>query len=123
MATVLIVDDHPDVCRVVARLVRTIGHSSDTAESGEGALEYLRDHIPDLVILDAMMPRVDGMQVLKSIRLDPRTRQVPVVMYSAMSDPEFKRRAIASGANDYWVKGSFNLDQLDAGINNFLQAH
>jgi CheY-like chemotaxis protein len=120
VATVLIVDDHPDVCRVVSRLVRTIGHSAESAEGGELALAYLRDHIPDLVILDAMMPRVDGLQVLKSIRTDPRTRDVPVVMFSALSDPEFQTRAIKAGANQYWVKGNLNLDQLDQGITGLL---
>ena len=123
LATVLIVDDHPDVCRVVSRLVRTIGHRADSANGGEGALEYLRDHVPDLVILDAMMPRIDGMQVLKSIRTDPRTREVPVVMFTALSDPEFKSRALEEGANDFWVKGQFNLEQFDQGIQGLLPHH
>ena len=120
MATVLIVDDHPDVCRVVSRLVRTIGHRADAAHGGEPALAYLRDKVPDLIILDAMMPRVDGLQVLKSVRTDPRTRDVPVVMFTALSDPEFKRTAIEEGANDLWVKGQFNLEQFDEGIQGLL---
>jgi CheY-like chemotaxis protein len=120
LATVLIVDDHPDVCRVVSRLVRTIGHRADSAHGGEPALQYLRDKVPDLIILDAMMPRVDGLQVLKSVRTDPRTREVPVVMFTALSDPEFKRTAIEEGANDLWVKGQFNLEQFDQGIQGLL---
>ena len=120
MATVLIVDDHPDVCRVVSRLVRTIGHRADSAHGGEVALAYLRDKVPDLIILDAMMPKVDGLQVLKSVRTDPRTRDVPVVMFTALSDPEFRSRAMEEGANDLWVKGQFNLEQFDQGIQGWL---
>lgn len=120
MATVLVVDDHPDVCRVVSRLVRTCGHQSESATGGEEALDYLRDHVPDLIILDVMMPRIDGLQVLQSIRNDPRTRHVPVVMFSALGDPESRNRAMQQGATDYWVKGAIALDQLDAGLTKYI---
>jgi PleD family two-component response regulator len=100
--------------------VRTIGHRADSAHGGETALAYLRDKVPDLIILDAMMPKVDGLQVLKSVRTDPRTRDVPVVMFTALSDPEFRNRAMKEGANDLWVKGQFNLEQFDEGIQGLL---
>src|SRR5690349_3581461 len=103
MAKVLIVDDHDDICRVMARLVRRAGHEAEYVTGGEAALEYLRAAgapLPDLVILDVMMPRVDGLQVLRAVREDERTAGVPVVMFSAMSDARFQERALNCGASD-----------------------
>jgi CheY-like chemotaxis protein len=122
MAKVLIVDDHDDICRVMARLVRRAGHEAEYVTSGEAALDYLRaaDALPDLVILDVMMPRVDGLQVLRAVRADERTVHVPVVMFSAMSDARFQERALKCGASDYWVKGALDLAQLDHHLIRFL---
>jgi CheY-like chemotaxis protein len=122
MAKVLIVDDHDDICRVMARLVRRSGHEADYVTSGEAALDYLRAApvLPDLVILDVMMPRVDGLQVLRAVREDERTAGVPVVIFSAMSDARFRERALTTGAADYWVKGAMDLAQLDDHLLRYL---
>jgi len=59
-----------------------------------------------------MMPGLDGLGVLRQIRADPRTADIPVIMFTAMYDETFRDRALAAGANDVWVKGSFDLDNL-----------
>ena len=123
MAKVLIVDDHDDICRVMARLVRRSGHEAEYVTSGEAALDYLRADnlaVPDLVILDIMMPRVDGLQVLRAVREDERTVSLPVVMFSAMSDARVRERALMTGASDYWVKGAMDLSQLDEHLLRYL---
>jgi DNA-binding response OmpR family regulator len=120
VATVLIVDDNEDICRVLARLVRASGHAADVAHGGQEAVEYLADHRPDMVILDIMMPRVDGLDVLRTVRADPRTAGVPVVMFSAAGDGKLRDRALMQGANEYWVKGSLDLSELDKQLHAYL---
>ena len=113
MGRVLVVDDHEDIRRMFARLVRSCGHESLTAADGEEAIAEATEKSPGLVILDLMMPGITGFDVLRSLRNDPRTRETPVVVFSALNDPEFTEQALGLGANDYWVKGTFNADTLE----------
>ena len=76
--------------------------------------------LPDLVILDAMMPGMDGAEVLRQIRTAARTAAVPVVMLSAVADPAFQEHMIRKGANDYWVKASFDYGQLGERLQAYL---
>ncbi len=114
VATVLVVDDNLDICRAMGKLVRRAGYGAEWVCGGEQALEYLQsgNAKPDLVILDEMMPGVDGLGVLHAIRSDDRTADVPVVIFTAMYDESFREKALNAGANDVWVKGTFDLDEL-----------
>jgi len=122
MASILIVDDQPDIRRVLARLVRLAGHDAVDLPGGPEALEHLARHVPDLILLDVMMPDVDGFDVLRVVRTDPRTARLPVIMFSAVSAEEMIERAFAEGANDYWIKGAISADSLCAGIAEHLSA-
>ena len=105
MASVLVVDDHPDLCALLVRLIRLFGHDAACVLDGAAALARVRgDDPPDLVILDVMMPGMDGFAVLAAVRADAATRAVPVVMYTAVADPDSRERALAMGATDYVVK-------------------
>ena len=113
MATVLVVDDNPDACRMMAKLVtRCGGHQGVCVTSGEEALEYLQAQPVALVILDNMMPGMNGIEVLRQMRLRPELADVPVVMWSAIADPAFIEHAKEKGAADYWTKAGFNYSEL-----------
>jgi PleD family two-component response regulator len=84
------------------------------------ALAYLRTHVPRLVILDVMMPGIDGMEVLRLMREDRRTANVPVVMYSAISDPEYVRFAKSRGATDFWIKSQIDFAKLHDLVSPYL---
>lgn len=110
MSLILIVDDHHDTCRLLARLVRTLGWEAEAVQSGPAALEFLRRSPapPSLVLLDVMMPGMDGFDTLLQIRRTPGANAIPVVMVSAMSGQEYRERAVELGAAEYWVKGAFD---------------
>src|SRR3954452_18383941 len=79
---VLVVDDSPDTCKAIKRLLRTAGHSAACLPDGHAALEYLADRKPGVVLLDLMMPGIDGMEVLRRIRREPALADLPVVLYT-----------------------------------------
>ena len=67
---------------------------------------------PDMVILDQMMPGMEGTEVLRRLRADPTTASLPVVIYSALSDPKFQEHARRTGATEVWLKGGFDIGRL-----------
>ena len=103
---ILIVDDDPDLVALARRWLAREGHVVDHVGTGPAALEALAlDPLPDLVLLDVMLPRIDGFAVLKKIRADARMARVPVVIVSGVADRhEDIARAKALGADDYIVK-------------------
>jgi CheY-like chemotaxis protein len=112
MGRILIVDDEPQACQILSRLIRHLGHETAYRTGGAEALAYVDETPVDLMILDVMMPGMDGMEVLRRLRADPRTRKTAVVMFSAVADRNFIDEAIRKGATDYWVKASFDFGQL-----------
>lgn len=103
---ILIVDDDPDLVALARRWLEREGHAVDHVGTGPAALEMLAlDPLPDLVLLDVMLPRIDGFAVLKKIRADARLARLPVMIVSGVADRhEDVARAKALGADDYIVK-------------------
>src|SRR3954465_10290060 len=116
MAHVLVIDDSPEVCGAMAKLLKVLGHRADCVSSGAAGLEYLRGDVPDLILLDVMMPGMDGPEVLRTVRGGGGGKGGPVVMYSALDDPDLRDDLLALGANDYWVKGAFDFDEVERRI-------
>lgn len=109
MAKVLLVDDEPDILLMLRMSFEDEGHEVVTAANGRLALEQITEHRPDVVVLDMMMPTLDGYGVLEAMRDEGLT--TPVVMVSAKSDPKDAKRALELGAVGYVVK-PFDLDRL-----------
>lgn len=103
-ATILVVDDQEDNRAVLDRRLRRQGHTVECAAGGHAALARLRDQPFDLVLLDVLMPDLDGLAVLQRIKADPATRDIPVIMISALDDVASVVRCIERGAEDHLPK-------------------
>jgi adenylate cyclase len=101
---ILVVDDDRVNRTLLARTLQALGHAVVTAENGSQALELLHVREPDVVLLDILMPVMDGMTVLERIKADPALRAVPVIMISALEDFDSVIRCIELGAEDYLPK-------------------
>ena len=106
MPRVLVVDDHVANCVPLVKLFRFAGIEARCAASGPEALAALAEAPFDAVLLDVMMPEMDGFSVLATIRDDRRYDAVAVMMYTAVTDPAVHTRALLGGAQGYIVKGT-----------------
>ena len=104
--TVLVVDDSPSVRRVISNLIKSVGWRPVTARDGVDALEILHQlgTPPDLVVLDVEMPRMDGYELLGTLRGQDAYRKLPVVMVTSRAGDKHRRKAISLGASAYVVK-------------------
>ncbi len=110
-ATILVADDEPALLRLMSFVLQKQGHVMLTATNGEEALQMVREQRPDLVVLDIMMPRLDGFQVAERIRSEPEIAGIPIVMLSAKAQDEDVERGLAAGVNTYITK-PFAPEQL-----------
>jgi CheY-like chemotaxis protein len=96
--TALIIDDSPTSQAVLKRLLKDIDFQVDTQKSGEEALLFLQSHTPDVIFLDHIMPGLDGFQVLRQLKSNPATYDIPVVMYTSQNAIKYASEARALGA-------------------------
>jgi signal transduction histidine kinase len=100
---ILLADDNADMRDYVGRLLRE-HWTVEAVADGKAALEAARRHVPDLVLADVMMPGLDGFELLRALRADPRTSTVPVILLSARAGEEARVEGLQAGADDYVVK-------------------
>ncbi len=102
--TILVVDDDPDIARFVEVNLRSAGYDVTVAGDGEEALEKASEIRPDLVLLDVMMPRIDGFEVAQRLRKNPQTANTSIIMLTAKALSADKVTGLQSGADDYIIK-------------------
>jgi CheY-like chemotaxis protein len=120
-ARVLVVDDDPEIVTFLATLLELEGIESQVATSAAAALEKLEHGLPNLVLLDIAMPDRDGLDLCRSLKKDPRTRDVPVFVVSARPGKDVVERALAAGAEQF-IRKPFENQELIARIRDRLSA-
>lgn len=110
--TVLVVEDEPNIVLSLQFILRKAGFTVRVAGDGDQALRAIDDYVPDLVILDIMLPKQDGFAVCEAIRGNPACRDVRIIMLSAKSREADKERAMALGADEFVTK-PFSTRALD----------
>jgi CheY-like chemotaxis protein len=110
-ASVLVVDDNEDNIRIVSAMLLSRGFEVRIARDGKGALESVKQLPPDVILLDVMMPGMDGIEVLDHIKADPRSASIPVIMVTAKSQDEDLLVGYKYGA-EYYVTKPFTARQI-----------
>jgi DNA-binding response OmpR family regulator len=120
MAKVLVVDDEPDAVELVSFNLKAAGYEVVTAEDGAEAIRKARQHAPELILLDVMLPEVDGLEVCKLLRRDPATSGIPVIMLTAKAAEIDRVLGLELGADDYVTK-PYSPRELVLRVKNLLK--
>jgi CheY-like chemotaxis protein len=123
MSRVLVVEDHEDTCRVLTKLLTAAGHEAVCALNGRAALAALVDGLPDVIVLDLMMPEMDGVEFLRNLREYVRWAFIPVILVTGAGDNSLLlQRARHYGVFRVFAKASFELPELLAAIDDAAAA-
>ena len=119
--TILVVDDTVIFRDSIVVALRRQGYDTLLASNGQEALELIRAHHPDLILLDVAMPVMGGLRCLKELRADQQFRDIPVIMLTAMSERDAIKAAGQMGIQEYLLKSQFSLKDMLAQVDELLQ--
>lgn len=111
-AKILVVEDEEILLTALKEELQTGGYEVEGASDGVEGLSKVKIFKPELILLDLLMPKMDGMEVLQKLKADSETRDIPVVILTNLSDYEKISEALSLGAMDYLVKANYKLEDL-----------
>jgi len=117
---ILIVEDDPDIAQLVTRYLEKAGYATDHVPSGREALQALAAKLPDAMVLDLMLPQVDGLEVCRQVRANDATAALPIIMLTARADESERIVGLEIGADDYLAK-PFSPNELVARVRAVLR--
>lgn len=121
--TLLIVEDDPLMNRMYQKIFKFEQYSVETAANGEEGLEKARKIKPTLILLDIMMPKMNGLQVLEKLKNDPDTKGIPVIMLTNLAGEKDAESALLKGAVKYIVKSEHDPKQVVSMVKEIIAAH
>jgi CheY-like chemotaxis protein len=119
MSKILIIEDEPDLVTVVKLRLEANGFEVLTAEDGEAGLRKIYEEKPDLILLDILMPKMDGYEVCRRLKNDPITAALPIVVITASGLKDVEEKSYQSGA-DFVMRKPFEASELLAKIDHYL---
>ena len=121
MARILIVDDSPSQLMGIRRIVEKLGHEALTAEDGAAGVEAAKRDLPDLILMDVVMPNLNGFQATRSITREPTTKHIPVILVTTKDQDTDRMWGLRQGAKAYLTK-PFSEDELAEVIERIFNA-
>lgn len=116
---VLAVDDNEDNLLLIMQVLSDFNCSCITSKDGQTAVVMAQNYQPDLILLDMMLPDINGLEVVQYIKQNPQTKTIPIVAVTAMARTEDKERMLLAGCSDY-IKKPYIIDDLEATIQRYL---
>lgn len=120
MKKILVIEDEVGIKELYTRVLSGAGHQVFDCEDGETGLKLAKEHLPDLILLDVMLPRLNGLEVLKALKKDAATKAIPVVLITNLGQENIILNAFKLGAQGYFLKLRITPDQLAIEIEKFL---
>ncbi len=117
---ILIVEDNEDIVEFLKELLQTKGYDSVVATDGKQAVDMASEHIPDLILMDIVLPEMNGLDAARRIRQNPQCLSIPIIAVTARVLPKAREQCLQSGCNDY-ISKPFSPKQLLARIQKLLQ--
>ncbi|MDO8466085.1 MAG: response regulator [Gallionella sp.] len=119
-ATILVVDDDEFNLKLLKKQLDLEGYAVRTASSGEKALAAVAEQLPDLILLDVMMPGIDGFEVTRRLKADARSSSIPIIMVTALEDRESRLKGLKAGAEEFLSK-PVDRAELQKRVKNLLK--
>ncbi len=117
---ILFVEDEPALQKTLGSVLENIGFEIISAFDGEAAVTLAKKELPDLILLDLILPKKDGFQVLEEIKKDQTTKHIPVIILSNLESTNEIERAIELGATTYLIKTNYRLDEVIDKVKNVI---
>jgi two-component system phosphate regulon response regulator PhoB len=119
-ATILVIEDEPAIQELISYNLKQAGHQALKADNAEQALNLVQNALPDLILLDWMLPGISGVEFARRLRSDKRTKTIPIIMLTARSEEQDKLTGLETGADDYITK-PFSPRELNARVKAVLR--
>jgi len=121
MAKILFIEDETALQRTLSAVMEQAGHIVTNAYDGENGLELAQEAVPDLILLDLILPKMDGFSVLEKLKGNEKTKNIPVIVLTNLESVDDVEKVIGLGATTYLVKANYDLDDIAGKINEVLR--